>query len=240
MPSDRIVVPLVIIIVLSACAPPVYTPPAPPEILLVQISPSLAWITTTMNTCALRYGNIGLVVDEVSHPDPDGESIIIQIGEAGIPANTSYVIGAIDLVIIVNSQNPLDAIDYDTLRSIYDGSISTWQQIGMDAGAIGLWHYPEELDMRKLTSEALDVTFLPTLPAGIAPNPDAMLALVANDPNALGYVPISIVNDSVKTLSLSGFDASKLNFPILAYSLNELTSEQKIWLGCLADEVGKQ
>ena len=225
-----------ILILISACAP-VYAPPDPPQVLLIQLSPALSWMTSSMNTCALRSGTLGLVIDETRIDRINPEALIIHVGDIELPNATVYEISRSELKFIVNPLNPLCSIEFPALISFFDGTITSWDQLGVEAGAIKLWQYPDSGGIRRLASEGLGISIPLNIPIGIAPNPIAMRELVAREPNALGYLLDRFMDQTVKSLEISGADRDQFTVPVLASTTRSLSTDEYAWLACVSLEI---
>ena len=108
------------------------------------------------------------------------------------------------LAFFVNQRNPLTALGVDELRQILAGKIVNWSVLG------GL-----ELSIASVTVSAgsdiyLEVERMLTGESGISgnarlvPSFEAMLKAVAQEPGAIGYAPLALLDDSVKTLAIDG------------------------------------
>ena len=71
----------------------------------------------------------------------------------------------------------------------------------------------------------------------IIPSPAAMRQAVNESPLALGFVPESAVDGSVKPLRVTDLDSSLLTFPVLAISSSQPAGSQAKWLECLQEEL---
>ena len=123
------------------------------------------------------------------------------------------------LAFVVNKTNPLADLSIDDLRDIFSGHIVDWVELG------GL-----ALQITPLTVSASSDTFLEikrmltgatgiTGNARLVPGFGAMLNTVAEEPGAIGYAPLALVDDSVKTLAVDGISPSSNNISKQLYPL---------------------
>lgn len=112
------------------------------------------------------------------------------------------------LAIIVNPSNPTMSLTAEQVRSIFSGEITNWSQVGgpdapivivtREAGS-GTYGAFEELVMNSV---------LPAQRALRQGSNGAVRQIVAEDPNAIGYISLGIVDQSVKPIAIDGVQAS--------------------------------
>lgn len=116
---------------------------------------------------------------------------------------------AIDAIVpIVNPQNKVSDLSLEKLRKIFKGEIKNWKELGgADAPIIpvsrdtssGTYETWESLVMKKerITPKAL-----------LQSSNGTVVQAVAKNPNAIGYIGLSYVVPSIKSISIDGTDAS--------------------------------
>lgn len=120
----------------------------------------------------------------------------------------STVLARDGIVMVVNPQNPVKEMDLETIAKIFTGEITNWQEvgganaqivrIGREAGSgtrdgfETITDTKENCDYRQVLTSNGDV-----------------ITTVANNPNAIGYVSLAAVKDSVKTLSVAGVEPTE-------------------------------
>ena len=108
------------------------------------------------------------------------------------------------LAVIVHPDNPVANLSIEALRDIFAGRINDWSAFGEEA-----------LEIKPLTTSAGSDTYLEfqrmvtgvtgiTGNARLMPSFSAMLSEVAKSAGAIGYLPLSRVDDSVKLLAIGG------------------------------------
>ncbi len=112
------------------------------------------------------------------------------------------------IAIIVNPQNPLTEISSEELRGIFAGRIRNWQDMGWKPRVITVVTREEGSGTRgafdKLVMGVEDVT-----PSAIVQDSNgAVRAIVADDPYAVGYISLGLVNEEVKALRVDGVEAT--------------------------------
>lgn len=126
----------------------------------------------------------------------------------GVDAKAN-VIAMDGIVIIVNSVNPVGALNKKQLKEIYTGSISNWKELGGDDEKIVV----VSRDSSSGTFEAFGTLAL----EGVKVRADALLqasnqavaSTIASTPGAIGYVGLGYITSSVKAVDYEGIKASK-------------------------------
>jgi phosphate transport system substrate-binding protein len=128
---------------------------------------------------------------------------------------------AIDgIALIVNRANPLENLALEQIRDIYSGSISDWGVVsgGAKQGRIALVSreagsgtrgaFEELVGLKQLAAGANESTSTGAIKAGIAQNSDA-----------IGYISLGSLDDSVKALPVGGVAANNANVVNGSYKL---------------------
>jgi phosphate transport system substrate-binding protein len=122
------------------------------------------------------------------------------------------------LAVIVHPSNPLASLDQAQVQAIFSGQIRSWDALGgppnpivlvvREAGS-GTFGAFEELVMegQPITSAALRQG-----------SNGAIRQIVAEDPNAIGYISLGIVDPSVKALAINGVQPSVANVEAGTYT----------------------
>jgi phosphate transport system substrate-binding protein len=123
------------------------------------------------------------------------------------------------LALIVNPANPVDNLSGDQIKAIFSGAIGSWAEVGglpqpivlvsREAGS-GTFGAFEELVMKGV----------PIASAALRQGSNgAIRQIVAEDPNAIGYISLGIVDQTVKALSIDGVRAATANVETGQYRL---------------------
>ena len=123
------------------------------------------------------------------------------------------------IAVIVNPACGLDNLSLENLRQIFEGTVENWTALGLKPHGIhvitreegsGTRTAFEELVMKKteITQEAL-----------VQDSNGAVREIVANDPNAIGYISCGLVNNQVKALAIDGVSPTGQNIKKNAYKL---------------------
>ena len=231
-------IPLVIIILLAACqqTPALRSPLPTPEILRIQYTPALRSWAAALHRCANDLPLAGLVVNETpaNRLDLAASDLALRFGPAALLPPSALKLGMDEVVLIVNPANPAASLDPGAVASIYTGKVVQWNDLLKgQTHPIQAWSYLPGDDLRQV----FDAAFLGDQPltprAYLAPDAAAMLEAVAKEPSAIGYVLKSLLDKTVRQLSLNGQPAFDLRQPILALAKSEPHGNLRQLLLCL-------
>ena len=113
------------------------------------------------------------------------------------------------IAIIVNPTLPLDELQIDQLRGLFAGAIANWSEVGGPAIEVAPISPPAGADSYLELERVLTGAGGISGKARLAPNFEAMLEMVAEEPGAIGYLPLSSVDNRVKALSVNGAQPSR-------------------------------
>lgn len=123
------------------------------------------------------------------------------------------------LVLIVNPNNNIQDLTLDQIRDIYSGIITDWSQLGGTVARINLIAREEGSGTRSAFTELVMGEAEITPKAIVQDSNGSVMQLVAGDPNAIGFISLGLVNDSVKALHLDGVEATAENIMNDSYML---------------------
>jgi phosphate transport system substrate-binding protein len=149
---------------------------------------------------------------------------------------------AIDgIAVIVNSANPVSDLSIEQIRNIYTGTITDWSQVsgGAKRGRIAVISREEGSGTRGAFEEL--VGFQGKLLAGAneSTSTGAIKASVVSNADAIGYISLGSVDNTIKTVSVGGVAASNANVvngsykiarPFILLTGNNLHAESKAFV----------
>ena len=146
------------------------------------------------------------IADSSYHVTP---SQVMEAEKKGVQLREFHI--AFDMIVpIVHGKNKLSSISMKHLRQIYTGEITTWKNMGWKDNPImvvsrdtssGTYHV-----WNKLVAGASDAK--PENVETLSSN-SAVVAQVADNPNAIGYVSKTFANSEVKMLAVDGIHPEK-------------------------------
>ena len=121
---------------------------------------------------------------------------------------------AIDgIAVIVNSANPVGNLTIEQIRNIYTGAITDWSQVsgGAKSGRIAVVSREAGSGTRGAFEEL--VGFQDRLLAGATESTStgAIKAGIAQNPDAIGYISLGSVDNTIKAVAVGGVAAANAN-----------------------------
>jgi phosphate transport system substrate-binding protein len=123
------------------------------------------------------------------------------------------------IAVIVHASNPLTNLPLEKLRQIYAGKITNWQELGLHAHAIHLITREEGSGTRNAFEELVMGKVEITPAALVQDSNGSVREIVANDPNALGYISVGLVEGQVKAVAVDGVAPSRQTIKEHKYKL---------------------
>ncbi|MDH4139819.1 MAG: phosphate ABC transporter substrate-binding protein [Coriobacteriia bacterium] len=112
---------------------------------------------------------------------------------------------AVDAIaVVVNPDNPVDALTSDEVRSVFAGEVSNWSEVGGPDWEIGLVNRDEASGTREAFYRIVmgGVSF--DRSAAVLPGTGQVRSVVANAESAIGYVSLGFVTSEVKVIRVDG------------------------------------
>lgn len=162
-----------------------------------------------------------------------GSSTGIQAAECGVAdigtcsrelkpeeKDLNEIIVAYDgLAIIVHPTNKIDDLTIEQIKQIFAGQIRNWQEFGGKDKAMTVVTREEGSGTRGAFQELVMKKERIFKGAIVQDSNGTVREIVANDPNAIGYISLGLVNDKVKALKLDGIIATDENIVTKRYNL---------------------
>lgn len=119
---------------------------------------------------------------------------------------------AVDGVAVgVNVKNKVGALKAAQIRDIFAGKITNWKTVGGSDRSIHLFTRDEASGTRAVFWKKLLKKGLIAKEANVVPSNGAMKVAIARDPDAVGYLSIGHVDETVKAVDLDGVKPSQEN-----------------------------
>jgi phosphate transport system substrate-binding protein len=122
------------------------------------------------------------------------------------------VIIAIDgIAVIVNKSNAVSNRTVEQIRNIYTGAITNWNQVGGRNAAIAVVSREEGSGTRGAFEELAGFQGKLLANANQLTSTGAIMANIAQNPDAIGYISLGSLNDTTKAVSVGGTAATSAN-----------------------------
>lgn len=181
-------------------------------------------------TVQVQGGGSGTGLTQVSEGQAD-------IGNSDIFANEKFKDGDADkadelvdhqvavvaMATVVNKDIAIDNLTKQQLVDIFTGKVTNWKEVGGADEKIVIVNRPSSSGTRKTFEKYALGTASEDLPGNIQEDSSGTVKkLVGETPGAIGYLALSYLDDSVKTVKLDGVEATADNvkagnYPVWAY-----------------------
>src|SRR5579871_735097 len=126
------------------------------------------------------------------HPDETGVTAVPVALEA--------------LALVVNPKNPVDALTIAEAHALLVGGATSWKAVGGPDGAVDV--VARGADARTLVDDVVTGQDPPPATAKVLDSAEQVRAAVAADASAIGYLPLPLVDRTVKAIKVAGVEAS--------------------------------
>ena len=169
-----------------ACSPAVPTTVA--GSLQVQYTfASQPWLTK-LSDCA---GNMVIKSElrSAGYLNLNNAELVMRIGENLQPDLPTFQVGAEDILVTVNPQNPTSRLPANQVRGLFSGQIRNWQEINHSNAPVQVWVFASGEDVQQIFNQTiLGDDMAVTSLARLASSPDEMLQAIAADVHAVGIL----------------------------------------------------
>jgi hypothetical protein len=231
---------LIIVLVITGCAPVLPTlPPAPAE-TIIQHTPALRYIEKQIQACSLANSPLPVLVNEypITRMNAQSADITLVYEKPVDPNLPAYQLGDDQLVVIVNPQNKVSSIPLDILHGIFQGFITHWDAVDPSiteniSGAIEIWGYKQSDELQIIIENRLNEAKHLDTQINITDIPETIKDMVAINPASIGVITRAYLTDEVKVVKIDGLPEQDLLLPIVAQTRNQPGQYQTIILSCL-------
>ena len=145
--------------------------------------------------------------------------VLYQIGMSSrelTPAETGKglkeeIIAIDGIAVIINRNNPVSNLTVEQIRDIYTGAVTDWSQVGGNRGVIAVISREEGSGTRGAFEELVGFQGKLRHGANESTSTGAIKAGITQNPNAIGYISLGSLDDTVKAISVGGVAASTAN-----------------------------
>ena len=124
------------------------------------------------------------------------------------------------IAVVVNKQNPLANLSLKQVRQIFQGEITDWDQFHLTPHPIHIITREEGSGTRNAFEEMVMGKHAEITPDALVQDSNGSVReLVADDPNAIGYISMGLVDARVKALAVDGVTPTRENVKNRSYRL---------------------
>ncbi len=156
---------------------------------------------------------------------------LVQIGNTGRALKDSEVAKygletfpfAIDgVAIAVNPANGVTSLTKAQIKDVFAGKITNWKELGGKDASISLYVREDGSGTRETFEERALDKGTSAQSANVVNSNGAMKTAIAQDPNAIGYVGIGHLDDSIRGVTVDGMVPSQANAADGTYTITRL------------------
>ena len=156
---------------------------------------------------------------------------LVQIGNTGRALKESEIAKygletfpfAIDgVAIAVNPANSVTSLTKAQIKDVFAGKIVNWKELGGKDAPISLYVREDGSGTRETFEERALDKGTSTSSANVVNSNGAMKTAIAQDPNAIGYVGIGHLDDSIRGVTVDGMVPSQANAADGSYTITRL------------------
>jgi phosphate transport system substrate-binding protein len=123
------------------------------------------------------------------------------------------------IAVIVNPQNPLNNLSTEQIRGIFSGKVTKWNGIGGPDHSLTMVTREEGSGTREAFQKMVMGQREISLGGLVQDSNGAIRQVVADDPNAIGYISLGLVEKSVKALKIDGIQPNMENIMKSRYQI---------------------
>jgi phosphate transport system substrate-binding protein len=123
------------------------------------------------------------------------------------------------IAVIVHPNNPLSNLSQGQIKNIFSGQVTKWSETGGRNHPITLVTREEGSGTREAFQHLLMGKTEISLGALVQDSNGAIRQVVGDDPNAIGYISLGLVNERVKAIKIDGVEADVENIKMHRYKI---------------------
>jgi len=123
------------------------------------------------------------------------------------------------IAIIVNPKNAIQDLSLDQVRQVFSGKKKNWGALGASPHPIVLVSREEGSGTRESFQKFVMGQEEISLESLVQDSNGAIRQVVSNDPHAIGYISLGLVNNQVRALRISGIEPTVTNIERNKYTL---------------------
>ncbi len=129
-----------------------------------------------------------------------------------------HIVALAGVAVVVNPQCPVDDLTVEQIAGIFTGEIANWSELNGADAPIAVYGREAGSGTRSAFEEIVGVEDSCRYINEYSSTGD-MVGSIAGNPNAIGYVSLSAVNDSVKAVKVNGVDCTEDTIKNGSYSI---------------------
>ena len=115
------------------------------------------------------------------------------------------------IAVIVHPTNPIKNLSLDQIREVFSAKIKNWKELGGPPHPIDIVTREEGSGTRESFQKFVMGKEDISLGALVQDSNGAVRQVISNDPSAIGYISLGLVNEQVKAIKISGVEPNLTN-----------------------------
>ena len=244
---------ILVSIFLVSCQPLSATVVPTPQVIHIQLASEMTSWQSKLSACSAAISGIGLIINEKPADNIDISKADVSI-RFGLPTDYDQLtpapvqpvqLGKDSLVVIVNPDNPISKLSLPTISKIFSGQITRWTELSpRDSSSstptaedtIQVWTYQAGDNLLQVFDQTIMQGQPVSSQAYVAPDTSAMLQVIAQNKDSIGYILASQVGNSVQEIQIEGSPTGQLEQPVLAFTSTAPEGLLKQFLLCLQEK----
>lgn len=198
-----------ILFLLAACSPA--TPSSTPVPISIEYTAAtIPWLAGIYDCATANIVNAEQRAADFQ--DTQSYDLSLRIGQPDNLVSPAYQIGTDEILVIVNSQNPVKTLSADQVRKLFTGQSMNWRDVGGSDAEVRVWVYSSGDDVQQMfEADALGGSRVSST-ARLATSPEEMSQAIDSDVNAVGVLTRRLMGSNV----LDAFTVATA--PVLAFT----------------------
>lgn len=240
-----------LVLALTSCAAPAPSPTPPPLAPRLAVPPGLeataaAWLEAYSEFYGPPDFDLDVLQEDMAVEEARAGGVVAMLTVLDPPEGWFAAPVALDAIaVVVHPSNTVRSLRLQDLADVFSGRVRSWETLGGASAAVQPV-IPLPGDGLRLRFEVMAMGGSPASSSALlAPVPAAVLALVAEDAGAIGYLPLSQVTEEVRLVRIDEIlpGASTIadgRYPmrltILATAPQEPSGQVRDWIGWLQQQ----
>jgi phosphate transport system substrate-binding protein len=207
---DKRLLAILVFLLLASCGTGSSTPPTPDLLPRLAVTPALeAWISSCLIAYQEDHSPLEFTVEVLSY-EAALEAVVdgdVELVVAGLEPPSDWFatpLGVEGITVVVHPGNPVRNYTLSDLAAVFSGRLRSWDELGWSEAFVQPVIPPASDEVRRRFEDLVMGGETPTGNALLAPSPEAMVAAVAADPNAIGFVTLSQSAEDVRNVRVEG------------------------------------
>jgi hypothetical protein len=185
---------LLVLFLLAACNPA--TPGSTPVPISIEYTAAtIPWLAGIYDCAGANVVNAEQRAADFQ--DPQSYDLSLQIGQPENQVSPAYQIGTDEILLIVNSDNPVKTLSADQVQRLFTGQSTNWKDVGGSAAEVQVWVFSSGDDVQQIfEADALGGSRVSST-ARLATSPEEMSQAIVSDVNAVGILTRRPMGSSV-------------------------------------------